>query len=785
MKYGLVFKKQVVPEWHEMYLNYKLLKKLIKPFKMLSKVYLRINYNELAQKNTGKFTITNVTNTDIERLKNFASRFEKLVQYEFQKINTFFEFKLKEDLNRWRLFKINLSILQNLKGNNPLYEDYKQQLQNAFHQFYKEIILMHDYLIVNQEGLRKIIKKFKKFSKPFLFQEKGSDENSSTNSMKARFEIAFTTSYIQKNTHKLQTLRTDIETQYLETFYKKFNRKKGQNELRKISQGRIISQSESFYFGLFLGIALFLIFMICLLAWYGDLDVDDDELFRDVFPMFRGIGAFILYIWLLAWNVYGWTTANINYKLIFGFNYHFSQVSEILKRAAFFSMIFLLMFLWYIILRQKLGKLADVLAFLPKEFTPLVVWLLFLGYLFFPSTKILNPLGRIYSYRLLRDIFFKPFEKIAFRIAWSTDQLVSFVLPLKDLEYTICFYSGNFFNNDHVSYCQSKKRFSSGFIVAFIPLLYRILQCLSNIYYKKSYLGADFFNMLKYFLSLIVVIFSFLTSLYSDSFYLHLWILFAILSTFYSSFWDLKMDWGFLNIGLKNHLLRKTLSYERKSYYYIAMSLNLLFRFGWTMSISPDIVEKIIRPEIFTFFIAFLEMLRRCIWNFFRVEKEHIQNCGIFKAVEDIVLPFENICFEIDMGEMRLFRPNSTNNVAELEHKSSRLYSMERGISKKYLSFEESNQKSFHALRKPFLESKEEGSQRESMRKTDKVISRTSFYEKNISEKKSILDLTKEELMCRAQSHENYEKVKQEVDHFCSEIAQNVEFRFKVLENKV
>ena len=54
--------------------------------------------------------------------------------------------------------------------------------------------------------------------------------------------------------------------------------------------------------------------------------------------------AFILYIWLLEWNVYGWTTANINYKLIFGFNYHFSQVSEILKRAAFFSMIFLLMF---------------------------------------------------------------------------------------------------------------------------------------------------------------------------------------------------------------------------------------------------------------------------------------------------------------------------------------------------------------------------------------------------------------------------------------------------------
>ena len=55
----------------------------------------------------------------------------------------------------------------------------------------------------------------------------------------------------------------------------------------------------------------------------------DDEKFKYGFPLFRGIGIIIAYIWLLAWNVYGWTKYNVNYKLVFDFNYHYSQISEV------------------------------------------------------------------------------------------------------------------------------------------------------------------------------------------------------------------------------------------------------------------------------------------------------------------------------------------------------------------------------------------------------------------------------------------------------------------------
>lgn len=48
-----------------------------------------------------------------------------------------------------------------------------------------------------------------------------------------------------------------------------------------------------------------------------------------------------------------------------------------------------------------------------------------------------------------------------------------------------------------------------------------------------------------------------------------------------------------------------------------------------------------------------LEMLRRGIWNFFRIEMEHIANCGDFKVVEEFKLPFEN--FQYNFDEKRIF----------------------------------------------------------------------------------------------------------------------------------
>ena len=42
--------------------------------------------------------------------------------------------------------------------------------------------------------------------------------------------------------------------------------------------------------------------------------------------------------------------------------------------------------------------------------------------------------------------------------------------------------------------------------------------------------------------------------------------------------------------------------------------------------------------EVNSTLFAFLELVRRFIWNFFRLENEHLNNCGEFRAVRDISL---------------------------------------------------------------------------------------------------------------------------------------------------
>jgi EXS family len=132
----------------------------------------------------------------------------------------------------------------------------------------------------------------------------------------------------------IQNLLSHIEQEYLDLFYNRGDRKEGQENLRKIFQGKLISAFESFFFGYFFGLCFAFILLMWIITWSEDISVDQDDISRRIFPLFRGVGLLILYVWLLAWNAYVWTEYNINYKLIFNFGYHYSTVSEV--RILFF-----------------------------------------------------------------------------------------------------------------------------------------------------------------------------------------------------------------------------------------------------------------------------------------------------------------------------------------------------------------------------------------------------------------------------------------------------------------
>jgi len=63
----------------------------------------------------------------------------------------------------------------------------------------------------------------------------------------------------------------------------------------------------------------------------------------------------------------------------------------------------------------------------------------------------------------------------------------------------------------------------------------------------------------------------------------------------------------------------------------------LVLRFSWAYQILlSDLLGLKEYNELFVSVFAILEVVRRFIWNFFRLENEHINNCGKFRAVRDI-----------------------------------------------------------------------------------------------------------------------------------------------------
>lgn len=98
------------------------------------------------------------------------------------------------------------------------------------------------------------------------------------------------------------------------------------------------------------------------------------------------------------------------------------------------------------------------------------------------------------------------------------------------------------------------------------------------------------------------------------------WLTFAIASTIYSYVWDLKVDWDLLYCHSHKCLLRNKLFYSTSKFYYAMMILNLILRLAWVLTLSPNIASDAFgSPELFRLITGSLEILRRGIWNLFRV----------------------------------------------------------------------------------------------------------------------------------------------------------------------
>ncbi len=104
----------------------------------------------------------------------------------------------------------------------------------------------------------------------------------------------------------------------------------------------------------------------------------------------------------------------------------------------------------------------------------------------------------------------------------------------------------------------------------------------------------------------------------------------GVTSSLYAYTWDIKMDWGLLdkNAG-ENKFLREEVVYSSKKYYYFAIIEDLILRFGWTVSVVMSQQGYGSYGDLVTSILGGFEVFRRFVWNFFRLENEHLNNCGM------------------------------------------------------------------------------------------------------------------------------------------------------------
>jgi hypothetical protein len=226
------------------------------------------------------------------------------------------------------------------------------------------------------------------------------------------------------------------------------------------------------------------------------------------------------------------------------------------------------------------------------------------------------------------------------------DALTSYAKVLGDLFIALCM----FFSRSRSSTGKPDRNCGGMIMVPLIisvPSMIRLRQCLIEFgrvrrANRKSgggshgWGGQHLANALKYSTAFPVIILSALQRGYdptkmgmSEAGLFRLWMFFVFLNSFYSFYWDVAKDWDltlFSSASERNDpeypwALRKHRYFHEKNIYYAVIVLDLLLRCTWSFKLSPHL-DHFNDLEGGIFLMELLEVFRRWVWIFLRVEAE-------------------------------------------------------------------------------------------------------------------------------------------------------------------
>nr|XP_046176853.1 xenotropic and polytropic retrovirus receptor 1 homolog [Oncorhynchus gorbuscha] len=623
MKFTEHLSAHITPEWRKQYIQYEAFKDML--------------YSAQDQ-------APSIEVTDEDTVKRYYAKFEEkffqTCEKELAKINTFYSEKLAEAQRRFATLQNELqssldaqreSSMQGLRRRRKAVFHLSQQerckhrnikdLQLAFSEFYLSLILLQNYQNLNFTGFRKILKKHDKI----LETSRGADWRV------AHVEVA--PFYTCKKITQLISETEALVTQELEGG----DRQRAMKRLRvpPLGAAQPAPAWTTFRVGLYCGVFLVLMVTVVITAAVVIENVNVWPLVR----IYRGGFLLIEFLFLLGINTYGWRQAGVNHVLIFELNPRNNLSHQHLFEIAGFLGV-----LWCV---SILSCLFSKSILVPMQANPLVLYGFFFLFLINPF-KTLYYKSRFWLLKLLFRVVTAPFHRVEFADFWLADQLNSLGVVLMDLEYLICFYSFELdwkqqdgLLRDSGGVCHS---YSYGVraVIQCLPAWFRFVQCLRR-YRDSKRAFPHLVNAGKYSTTFFVVTFAALYSTHKaerhddTQIFFYLLIGCSLVSSCYTLVWDLKMDWGLFdrNAG-DNTILREEIVYPQKAYYYCAILEDVLLRFAWTIPLSLSTASAPSAADIVATILAPLEVFRRFVWNFFRLENEHLNNCGEFRAVRDI-----------------------------------------------------------------------------------------------------------------------------------------------------
>ncbi|KAH6807178.1 EXS family protein [Perilla frutescens var. frutescens] len=494
----------------------------------------------------------------------------------------------------------------------------EKMIRGAFIELYKGLGYLKTYRNLNMLAFVKILKKFDKV----------------TNKQVLPIYLKVVESSYFNSSDKVLKLADEVEELFVKHFAED-DKRKAMKYLKPTQ--RTESHSVTFFIGLFTGcfVAIFVGYIIMAHITGMYRPKSDAVYMETVYPVLSMFSLLFLHLLLYGCNIVMWRKTRINYSFIF----ELSQTKE-LKHSDVFLICTTSMSAVVGILFVHLSLVSKGYSYGQVQAIPGLLLMTFILVLVSPF-NIIYKSSRYRFLSVIRNIILSPLYKVVMLDFFMADQLCSQVPMLRDLENIACYYITGSYKTQDYEYCMRTTYYRDlAYAVSFLPYYWRAMQC-ARRWFDEGH-TSHLVNLGKYVSAMLAAGAKVAYEKEKSAGWLCLVVVMSSAATLYQLYWDFVKDWGLLQLNSKNPWLRDELMLRRKFIYYISMGLNLVLRLAWLQTVFHYNFGKV-DYRVTMLFLAALEVVRRGQWNFYRLENEHLNNAGKFRAVKIVPLPFHEV----------------------------------------------------------------------------------------------------------------------------------------------